>query len=107
MSNKSSVLNKYRSVEFLEYMALRMAQFAKENLQTSLNIDGTPMVARKRRGKPLVHSGAMLASIKTVGGQCIVDAPYAQDVQERTGNTFIGRPPQKVLDSWLKEYQET
>lgn len=85
-------------------MARRMAQHAKENLQTSTNIDGSQMSTRKRNGKPLIATGAMVGSIRAEGNKCIVDTPYAAQVQRRTGNTFIGRPRGEVWAEWLGTY---
>lgn len=87
-------------------MATKMAAHARDNLQTSTNIDGSPMTTNKRRGKPLIDTGDMLASIRAVENRCIVDVPYASEVQERTGNRFIGKPRGEVLGQWLKEYGE-
>ncbi len=106
MSKKVKLLARYRTPEFLAYMARSMAQHAKENLQTSTNIDGSSMSTAKRRGKPLIATGAMLGSIRAVGNKCEVDTPYAAEVQRRTGNKFIGPPRPEVWAKWLSEYQE-
>ena len=104
--SKIKLLDKYKTPEFLAYMAVRMAQHAKENLQTSTNLDGSPMTTAKRRGKPLVNTGAMQGSIVAVGNKCVVGASYTSEVQKRTGNTFIGKPRSEVLGQWVSEYQE-
>lgn len=106
MSKKVTLLKKYQTPEFLAYLARRLAQHAKENLQTSTNLDGSKMQTRKRKGKPLIATGTMQGSIRAVSDKCEVDVPYAAEVQKRTGNTFIGEPRQEVWDLWLQEYQE-
>ena len=103
----SKVLQKYNDPRFTNHLASEMARWARQNLNTSTNIDGSPMVTNKTSGKPLIDTGDMLRSITQVDNRVSVNVPYAVEVQEKTGNTFIGRPPNKILENWVNNYDTT
>ena len=103
----SDILQKYNNPRFTNHLASEMAKRARHNLNTSTNIDGSPMVTNKRSGRPLIDTGRMLRSITQINNTVIVNVPYAVEVQEKTGNTFIGRPPNKMLENWVNNYDTT
>lgn len=103
----SDILQRYKDPRFTNHLASEMAMWARRNLITSTNIDGSPMVTNKESGRPLIDTGDMLRSITQVGSTVSVNVPYAVDVQVNTGNTFIGTPPDTVLENWVNNYETT
>lgn len=99
----SDVLNKF-DTRYTEFLAQECAFKSRQNIITSTNWDGTPMVTRKKHGKPLIDTGYMLGAITSVGSSCISPAPYSQDVQDYTGNTFIQRPTPEDIQGWTASY---
>ena len=100
----SDFLDKYSEPRFTNHLATEMAIWARANLNTSTNIDGTQMTTNKRSGRPLIDTGDMLRSITSVSNTVVVNVPYAVDVQDKTGNYFIGKPPNRTLVEWLNSY---
>lgn len=103
----SDILKRYDDPRFTTHLASEMAMWSRKNLNTSTNIDGSPMVTKKTNGRPLIDTGDMLRSITQLNNTVTVNVPYAVDVQEKTGNTFIGRPTNKTLVEWLNKYETT
>ncbi len=103
----SDILQRYNDPRFTSHLASEMAVWARHNLNTSTNIDGSPMTINPDSGRPLIDTGDMLRSITQVNNTVSVNVPYAADVQVKTGNTFIGRPPNKILVNWLNNYETT
>jgi hypothetical protein len=62
------------------------------------------MVTNKVSGRPLIDTGQMLRSISVNDNQAVVNVPYAQEVQDRTGNTFISKPTQADWEVWLTRF---
>lgn len=100
-------LTKYSNSRFTNYLALELAKWSRNNLLTSTNIDGTPMLTNKQIGRPLISSGNLLNSITVSDGTVRVNAPYAAEVQEKTGNYFIGKPPRATFEKWVSNYEKT
>ena len=100
----SDFLNKFTEPRFTNHLATEMATWARQNLNTSTNIDGSQMTTNKRNGRPLIDTGDMLRSISAVNNTVTVNVPYAKEVQINTGNYFIGKPPNTVLVEWLNSY---
>lgn len=103
----SDILQRYNGPRFPNHLASEMAMWARSNLNTSTNIDGSPMVTNKKSGRPLIDTGDMLRSITQVNNTVSVNVPYAVEVQVNTGNTFIGRPTNKQLANWINNYDTT
>lgn len=103
----SDRLKRYNDPRFTKHLASEMAKWARGNIITSTNIDGSPMRTNKKYGRPLIDTGAMLRSITPVGNKVIVNVPYAVKVQLKTGNTFIGRPKNNILKNWINNYETT
>ena len=62
------------------------------------------MVTNKVSGRPLIDTGQMLRSISVNKNEVVVNVPYAQEVQEKTGNTFISKPTQADWELWLTRF---
>ncbi len=98
------ILARFDDKLLLPHLASMTAIKARNCLLTSTNWDGTPMVTQKKTGKPLIDTGAMLRSITSNDNEVSVNVPYAQEVQDRTGNRFIDRPTPEDFDYWLKDF---
>lgn len=103
----SRPLTKYSGSRFTNYLASELADWAKNNLITSTNIDRTPMVTNKLSGKPLIDTGRLLNSITVNNSTVRVNVPYAAEVQKKTGNYFIGVPPSYTFNEWVNNYEKT
>jgi hypothetical protein len=100
----SDILSKFFEPRFTNHLANKMATWSRQNLNTSTNIDGSQMTTNKKSGRPLIDTGDMLRSISAVDNTVTVNVPYAKEVQSKTGNYFIGTPPNRVLVEWLNSY---
>ena len=100
-------LTKYSNSRFTNHLAVELANWARNNILTSTNIDGTPMTTNKRIGRPLIHTGNLLSSITVSNSTVRVNAPYAAEVQKKTGNYFIGEPPKATIEKWVNNYEKT
>lgn len=100
-------ITKYSNPRFTNYLAVELANWAKNNILTSTKIDGTPMTTNKRFGRPLISSGNLLNSITVLDSTVQVNVPYAAEVQEKTGNYFIGKPPSAKIKNWVNNYEKT
>lgn len=99
----SDILNKFDN-KYPEFLAQQCAFKARSCILTSTNWDGSPMVTRKKHGKPLIDTGYMVGAISSVGNSCISPAPYSQTVQDNTGNTFLPRPSSSDIRDWTELY---